>query len=103
MAYGRPRKHPPKYPAIDRAILARGGVIKFCEARFYSRSTYYLLQQGRLAPSLPLILDLLDYTGLSFEEAFMGKPKEPVRELREKNIPARAGTTNRGKTRKEML
>ena len=103
MKNGRPRKNPPKFPAIDRAILDRGGVVKFCTERYYSCSSYYLIQQGRRSPSLPLILDLLDYTGLTFDEAFLDKPKGPAQELREKNIPARAGTTKPGKNRKERI
>ena len=95
---GRPWKEPPKFPAVDREIQKRGGVRQFCEERFYSRSAYYQMQEGRSDPTISFILDLLDYTGLSFEEAFMDKSKKKPEEpelLREKNFPARATNTNR--------
>ncbi len=105
---GRHRKNPPRFPLVDEVIMRMGGVLKFCQERYFTTGTYYSMQSGRHEPALPVILEILNYTGLTFEEAFMNMPKKEEKapecpELREKNIPARADTTNRGKTRKEML
>ena len=94
MKAGRPRKTPPAYPAIDEAIKAKGGVMKYCEERYISTTAYYQMQNGKTMPLLDTIMELLDYTGLTFEQAFLNKPApEPEPELlREKNIPPRAAT-----------
>ena len=94
MSVGRPRKTPPAYPAIDEAIKAKGGVKKFCEERYFSTTAYYQMQSGRTMPLLDTIMELLDFTGLTFEQAFLNKPAPaPESELlREKNIPPRAAT-----------
>ena len=101
---GRHRKNPPRFPAIEQAIKDKGGVLKFCEERWIPRVSYYALQSGRHEPMLPFVMEILDYTGLTFEEAFLNRKKEeaPATEMREKNIPVRAGTTKPGKNRKEL-
>ena len=99
---GRKRKYPPRFPAVDRAIQEMGGVREFCEDRFFSCVTYYAMQSGKHEPALPVIMEILDYTGLTFEEAFqIRQPKAPETELREKNIPVRGASTKPGKNRKE--
>ena len=100
---GRNRKHVPLFPAVDRVIQDKGGVRVFCAETYYPAGTYYAQQRGDRQVTLPDIMVILEYTGLTFGEAFMGKPVRPalIQELREKNIPARAGTTKPGKTRKE--
>ena len=94
MKRGRPRKTRPEFPAIDEAIQAKGGVFRFSEERYISTSTYYQMQAGKSIPTLDTIMELLDYTGLTFEQAFLNKPA-PAPEpelLREKKIPPRAAT-----------
>ena len=103
---GRKRVRPLRFPAIDRTIKAMGGIKQFCENRYFPVGTYYSMQAGTHEPTLPIVMEVLDYTGLSFEEAFLNKPakkeepEDPV--LREKKIPARGASTQPGKTRKEL-
>ena len=89
---GRPRKDPPEFPAIEEAIQAKGGVRKYCEERYISKSAYYQMQSGRSRPTLDAIMEILDYTGLTFEQAFLNKPAPEPELLREKKIPPRAAT-----------
>lgn len=64
------RKTPPRFPAVEDAVKARGNVRAFCDATEYSESTYYAMQSGRTTPTLGLIYAVMRYTGLSFDEAF---------------------------------
>ncbi len=64
------RKTPPRFPAVDAAIKAKGSVAKFLRESGVNVQTYYALQAGRSMPTLGLIYKVLDYTGLTFEKAF---------------------------------
>jgi hypothetical protein len=69
MAYSA-RKTPPKYPRIDEVIKEMGSVAQFCRDSGVYIMTYYAMQAGRTTPTLGLIYKVLDYTGMTFEEAF---------------------------------
>ena len=64
------RKTPPRFPAVDGAIKARGCVMDFIRYSGIHQMTYYAMQAGRTTPTLGLIYKVLDYTGLSFDQAF---------------------------------
>lgn len=64
------RKNPPRFPAIDEAIKAKGSVMDFIRVSEIHQMTYYAMQAGRTTPTLGLIYKVLDYTGLSFDQAF---------------------------------
>lgn len=64
------RKTPPRFPAVDDAVKARGNVKAFCGTTEVSESAYYAMQCGRTQPTLGLIYQVMQYTGLSFDEAF---------------------------------
>ena len=84
---GRPRKSPPRFPVLDARIKRMGGVDRFCKKHFFSRETYYAYQRGLHEPTLYTIMRLLELTGLTFEEAFLGKlPHEDDGILREKYL-----------------
>lgn len=64
------RKTPPRFPAVDAAIKEKGSVMDFiCEAEIH-QMTYYAMQAGRTTPTLSLVYKVLDYTGLTFDQAF---------------------------------
>lgn len=64
------RKTPPRFPRVDQEIKARGSVMDFVREAEIHQMTYYAMQAGRTTPTLGLIYKVLNYTGLSFEEAF---------------------------------
>ena len=67
---GRPRSTPPRYPAIETAIIEKGGTYRFFEETGIRQPTYYYLQSSRGNPTLNTIQRILQYTGLDFETAF---------------------------------
>lgn len=64
------RKSPPRFPAVDKAIKARGTVTQFTKSSGLSAMTYYKMQSGETTPTLGTIFAVMRYTGLSFDEAF---------------------------------
>lgn len=64
------RKTPPRFPAVDAAIKAHGSVMDFVRAAEIHQMTYYAMQSGRTTPTLGLVYKVLDYTGLTFDQAF---------------------------------
>ena len=68
--YMPPRKNPPRFPAVDAAIKAKGSVAQFVRASGMHEMTYYAMQAGRTTPTLGTIYAVLNYTNMSFEEAF---------------------------------
>lgn len=64
------RKTPPRFPAVDAAIKAQGSVVDFARAAEIHQMTYYAMQSGRTTPTLSLVYKVLDYTGLTFDQAF---------------------------------
>lgn len=64
------RKSPPRFPSVDRAIKAKGSVAQFFRSSGVHMTTYYAMQSGRTTPTLGTIYAVMDYTGLSFDEAF---------------------------------
>lgn len=69
------RKTPPRFPAVDEAVKAKGSVMDFVRFGEIHQMTYYAMQAGRTTPTLGLIYKVLDYTGLTFDQAF-GEGKE---------------------------
>ncbi len=69
------RKTPPRFPAVDQAIKERGTVKQFLESAGVKMVTYYAMQSGRTTPTLGLIYKVLNYTHLTFEQAFMEEKK----------------------------
>ena len=67
---GRERNTPPRFPKIDEAIKARGSVIKFSIISGIHIQTYYKMQSGASSPNISTIYAILQYTGLTFEQAF---------------------------------
>ena len=70
MLDGVARKTPPRFPQVDKAVKARGGVKVFCVCTDYTQSAYYKMQSGATQPTLGLIYAVMRFTGLSFDEAF---------------------------------
>ena len=68
--YMPPRKNPPRFPAVDEAIKAKGSVMDFIRASGLHCQTYYAMQAGRAQPTLGTIYAVMNYTGLDFETAF---------------------------------
>lgn len=68
--YNVTRKTPPRFPAVDEAIKAKGTVMDFIRASDLHQMTYYAIQSGRTQPTLGTIYAVLKYTGLSFDQAF---------------------------------
>jgi DNA-binding XRE family transcriptional regulator len=64
------RKTPPRYPVVDEAIKERGSVAAFVREADVNQQTYYAMQSGRTMPTLSLVYKVLDYTGLTFDQAF---------------------------------
>lgn len=64
------RKTPPRFPRVDEAIKANGTVAKFVRESGLHEMTYYAMQAGRTQPTLGTIYAVMNYTGLSFDEAF---------------------------------
>ena len=64
------RKTPPRFPAVDAAIKAKGSVSQFIRESGLHQMTYYAMQSGRSQPTLGTIYAVMSYTGLSFDEAF---------------------------------
>lgn len=64
------RKTPPRFPSVDEAVKAKGSVMDFVRYAEIHQMTYYAMQAGRTTPTLGLIYKVLDYTGLSFDQAF---------------------------------
>ena len=69
--YGRERKSAPRFPAIDEAIKSKGSVKQFILQAGLHEITYYKMQSGDTNPTLSTIYAILQYTGLTFEAAFM--------------------------------
>lgn len=70
---GPVRRQPLQFPAIDEAIEQKGGVYHFLETSGVKVATYYYLQSGRGNPTMRTINAILDYTGLTYEQAFIKK------------------------------
>ena len=70
---GPVRRIPLKYPLVDAVIEEKGGVYHFLEASGVKTATYYYLQSGKGNPTMRTINAILDYTGLTYEEAFRTK------------------------------
>ncbi len=68
--HGYERKSDPLYPAIDEAIKARGGVRAFIRASGIAMTTYYHMQDATSQPTKYVIDRILEFTGLTYEEAF---------------------------------
>ena len=68
-----PRKSEPMYPAVDEAIKAKGSVMQFVRWASIGMVTYYHMQDGSSQPTKFVIDRILDYTGLTYEEAFRAK------------------------------
>ena len=64
------RKTHPRFQAVDDAIKEKGSVMDFVRHSGIHQMTYYAMQSGRTTPTLGLIYSVLNYTGLSFDEAF---------------------------------
>lgn len=58
------------YPALDEAIKAKGSVRAFVKWAGLGIVTYYHMQDGTSQPTKYVIDRLLEYTGLTYEEAF---------------------------------
>ena len=71
MSINELRKTPPRFPVVDQAIKELGTVKEFLEFTGIKTPTYYKMQAGKTTPTLGLIYKILDYTGLTFEDAFM--------------------------------
>lgn len=69
------RKTPPKFPVVDAAIKEKGNVMDFIRFSGFHQNTYYKMQDGTTQPTLGLIYKVLQYTGLTFDEAFMASTK----------------------------
>lgn len=68
--YSPPRKTPPRFPAVDRAIKDKGTIAEFIRASGLHLMTYYAMQAGRTQPTLGTIYAVMRYTGLDFDTAF---------------------------------
>ena len=68
--YAPPRKAPPRFPTVDAAIKSQGSVRQFARESGIHLMTYYAMQSGRSVPTLGTIYAVMNYTGLSFDEAF---------------------------------
>lgn len=66
---GRKRKEPPRFPNLHAAMLEKG-VNRCVDETGLCASSYHQLQSGRCDPRKSTIDILLDYTGLTYEEAF---------------------------------
>ena len=64
------RKAPPRFPAVDAAIKEKGTVRQFFAKTGVNEQTYYAMQARRTTPTLGLVYKVLDYTGLTFDQAF---------------------------------
>jgi len=62
-----------RFPLIDKAIRARGSVKDFTDWAGLHQQTYYRLQSIKSNPTKFVIDKVLDYTGLTYEEAFREK------------------------------
>lgn len=71
MAYER--KRPLRYPVVDEAVKAHGGIRQFSLTTGVAIPTYYCFQQGRCDPQKFTIDAILRFTGLTYEEAFKQK------------------------------
>ncbi|MBO7670400.1 MAG: helix-turn-helix transcriptional regulator [Oscillospiraceae bacterium] len=67
---GRPRKLVYQYPRLDERIKEIGTMKRFAAMTGIKLTTYYNLQAGRTSTSKTIIDIILDYTGLTYEEAF---------------------------------
>lgn len=67
------RPTPRRYPRLDAAIKAKGSLKAFCKEMQISEPCYYKIQSGENLPNYYTILKCLEYTGLTFEEAFKKK------------------------------
>ena len=71
---GPTRRVPPQYQLVDDVIEQKGGVCRFLKTSGVNVTTYYHLQSGRGNPTMRTINVILDYTGLTYEEAFRETP-----------------------------
>ena len=67
------RIHELMYPRIDEAIKAKGSIRDFIRWSSLAMTTYYHMQDGTAQPTKYVIDRVLDYTGLTYEEAFRAK------------------------------
>ena len=67
---GRPRELVYQYPRLDERIKELGTMKLFSLKTGIKLSTYYNLQAGRSGTTKAIIDLILDYTGISYEEAF---------------------------------
>jgi len=67
---GRPRKLVYQYPRLDERIKELGTMKRFFAETRIKSTTYYSLQAGRNGTTKAIIDLILDYTGLTYEEAF---------------------------------
>ena len=84
----RGQKTPPRYPVLDRAVLERGGVLQMYRRIGVHPNTYYYAQRGEHEPTKAVIDLLLEYTGMTYEEAFANEKRRP-------------GATNTGTARRK--
>lgn len=73
----RGHKTPPLYPNLDARVLERGGVYQMHKRIGLHPNTYYYAQRGEHVPTKDVIDMLLDYTGLTYEEAFAKEKRRP--------------------------
>ena len=64
------QKKPRRYPKLDAAIKAKGSARAFCRWAKISEQCYLQIQSGLHLPNYFTIIKCLEYTGLTFEEAF---------------------------------
>lgn len=70
---GRPRELVYQYPRLDERIKKLGTMKRFSAKTGIKLSTYYNLQAGRANTTKAIIDIILDYTGITYEEAFRKK------------------------------
>ena len=64
------RKYELMYPRVDEVIKSKGSVMQFIRWAGIGIVTYYHMQNGSSQPTKYVIDRILDYTGLTYEEAF---------------------------------
>ena len=69
---------PRRFPVLDEAVKAMGSIARFARDAGIGEQTYYKIQDGTNDPTLFTIRRCLEYTGLTFEEAFQEKERRPV-------------------------
>ncbi|MBO7669058.1 MAG: hypothetical protein J6S60_00580 [Oscillospiraceae bacterium] len=69
----RGERTPRRFPVLDEAIKSRGTVRRFVEQSGIGEQTYYKMQDGTNDPTYYTVVKCLQYTGLTFEQAFQEK------------------------------